>query len=144
MCSILTPVHSSWYPPILLQRSAKKAQRFHVHCDSSGQKGENRSDKCKTQRIPTIIGIEAYKAMGFHSSYSKTSKRRRINESGCTVSGTDLGYTACMDLWMLCPSTKRCPHVEASHRHCLFLKLFKVRWLKWWPLCRVKPIHLQK
>ena len=56
-------------------------------------KEENRSDKCKTQRIPTIIGIEAYKAMGFHSSYSKTSKRRRINESRFELDALFMGQT---------------------------------------------------
>ena len=119
--SILLDIHPSFCSVQPEKPNASTSTVTHL------DKEENKRDKCKPQRVLTIIGIEAYKAMGFHSSYSKTSKRRWINESGCIVSGTDLGCTACMDLWMLCPSTKRCPHVEASHRHCLFLKLFKVR-----------------
>ena len=115
--SILLDIHPSFCCVQPEKPNASTSTMTHLDIE------ENRGDRCEAQRILTIIGIEAYKAMGFHSSYSKTSKRRRMNESGCIVSGTDLGYTACMDLWMLCPSTKRCPHVEAIHKHCLFLKV---------------------
>ena len=72
--SILLDIHPSFCS---IQPEKPNASTCTVtHLD----KEENRRDKFKTQRILTIIGIEAYKAMGFHSSYSKTSKRRMVQK----------------------------------------------------------------